>query len=213
MARMKRPTVRNPPPSHAVAQPPAQPPSPPPVTTAAAAVRTPVFSRRQPARRGKRVPVTKKLKGDTSTLLIDEDSSSPLPSPSSALPPTPATVAVDPILPEAPIIVPPLQMVPSDAIIPFTDPLKRIREMVRSSTVPTSKDTPTPSLTTTNNETLKTSQKVLSSSDSTPPEGLFTSDSEEEEDPASMAGEIFMESEHAVLPISRSLKNRGHLCF
>ncbi|XP_024989245.1 classical arabinogalactan protein 9-like [Cynara cardunculus var. scolymus] len=118
MARVKRALVRDPPPTQASEATPAQPPNPPqPVATA---MRTPT-SRRQPVRKGKRVPIPKKKKGESSTVLIDEDAPSPPPSPSL---PLPSTTVVDAIPPKVPIAAPPLQMVPSSTIIPFTDHLK-----------------------------------------------------------------------------------------
>ncbi|XP_024971961.1 proline-rich protein 36-like [Cynara cardunculus var. scolymus] len=118
MTRVKRATVRDPPQMRASEASPTQP-SDPQLPVATAAVRAPVSSCRQPARREKRLPVAKKKKGESSTTLIDEDSPSPPPSPS--LPPSSIPV-VDAIPPEVPIAAPPLQMVPSAAIIPFSDP-------------------------------------------------------------------------------------------
>ncbi|XP_024961805.1 proteoglycan 4-like [Cynara cardunculus var. scolymus] len=216
MARVKRALVRDPPPLRAAEPSPTQPSDPPP-SVANAAVRTPVSSRRQPTRKGKRLPIAKKKKGESSTILVDEDLPSPLSSPSvppsPSLPPSSTPVAVDTIPPEVPIAAPPLQIMPSAAIVPFTDPLKKAKEMVKSSTLPLSKESPTSSPTTKNREMPETSQKVHSSSDSTPPNGLFTSDSEEDEDLASKAQtrEIFMENEDYNLENIMYLKSLGKL--
>ncbi|XP_024961783.1 formin-like protein 3 [Cynara cardunculus var. scolymus] len=112
-------------------------------------------------------------------------------------PPPPSTVAVDTIHGEIPIAAPPLQMVHSSAIVPYADPFKKSKEMKKSSTVPATKEGPTSSIANKIRDMPDYAPKVHSSSDNTHPDGLFTSDSEEDEDlaPKAQTGEILMESE------------------